>query len=52
MLAILEWRSALDQIGEQDIMRYFQEIPKSKKTDSSVGHSYFTPFGYNLRFVW
>ena len=36
--------SSLAQIAEKGIMRYFQEIPKSKKADSSVSHSYFTPF--------
>lgn len=36
--------AALDQIAEQRIMRYFQEIPKNEKVDSSVSHCYFTAF--------
>lgn len=36
--------ATLDQIAEQRIMRYFQEIPKNEKVDSSVSHCYFTAF--------
>ena len=43
--------SALAQIANKGMVRYFQEIPKNKKADSSVSHNCFTPFVYNLRFV-
>lgn len=43
--------SALAQTANKGIVRYFQEIPKNKKADSSLSHNYFTPFVYNLRFV-